>query len=209
MGANEKPEQKSVNSDDLSPGLGSSSTVDALAPASDNKDAVRAEIKEIESKLLKRKQKKAGKKSGTEIEDGECIDSEEDFDKIDKVEKVVPVSVAAPAPTPEELSKKKKEENKKRWGDTNKGSERDQAASSRSSEERGREKVKSRYSPTKKDRRESSDSARGSGGRGGYSHSSRGREGGGRRDGRPYSQYSSGGHYRSNYYDQDQRQYRY
>merc|ERR1711892_120810 len=149
-------------------------------------------VGEDKSELIKRKQKKAGKKSGTEIEDGECIDSEEDFNKIDKVEKAVPVSVAAPAPTPEELSKKKKEENKKRWGDTNKGSERDQAASGRSSEERGREKVKSRYSPTKKDRRESSDS-------------SRGREGGGRRDGRPYSQYSSGGHYRSNYYDQDQR----
>lgn len=201
--ADMKPEEKSDKDNST---VTTGATADADPPTKDNKDAVRAEIREIENKLLKRKQKKAGKKSGTEIEDGECIDSEEDFDKVEKIEKVVPA--AAPVPTPEELSKKKKEENKKRWVDSNKVPERDQGAASRSSAERGREKVKNRYSPTKRDRRESSDSSRGSGGRGGYPGYSRGREG--RRDGRPYSsQYNSGGHYRNNYYDPEQRQYRY
>ena len=128
------------------------------------------------------------------------------------MEKAPAASPVLVAPTPEELNKKKKEENKKRWRDSNKGSEQ---GASRSSEERGREKVKkidsAGHSPSKKDRRESSDSSRGSGGRGGYSgHNRRGGEGGGRREGRPYNQYSSsGGQFRNSYYDSDQRQYRY
>jgi len=196
-------------------GSGLSSVTNKYPGGKDNKDAVRAEIKEIENKLLKRKQKKASKKGGTEIEDGECIDSEEDFDKIEKGEKVVAPTVA---PTAEEVNKKKKEENKKRWGggagvgaigDTSKGSDRE-PSSARTSEERGRDKIKPRYSPSKRDRRESSESNRVSSGRGGgYSYSSRGRDGGGRRGPYNHSQYNSGAHYRNNYYDHDQRQYRY
>ena len=188
--------------------VGHTTTAAKQSGGKDNKDAVRAEIKEIENKLLKRKQKKANKNGGAEIEDGECIDSEEDFDKIDKVEKVVDPS---PSPTAEEVNKKKKEENKKRWGgggEPSKGPDRDQG-SSRTSEERGRDKSKPRYSPSKRDRRESSESnSKSTIGRGGaYSYSSRGRDGGGRRG--PYSHYNSGGNYRNNYYDHDQRQYRY
>ena len=192
-----------AESSDISPA--EAPKVETNASKKDNKEAVRAEIREIENKLLKKKQKKTGKKNGTEIEDGECIDSEEDFDKIE-----VDKSCAAAAPTPEEISKKKKEENKKRWKDPNKGSEQ---GTSRASEERGRDKVKKNekkpHSPDKRDRRGSSDSSRGSGGRGGYSGYGRRGEGGDRREGRPYSQYSSGGNYRHNYYDSDQRQYRY
>merc|ERR1712226_1343053 len=43
----------------------------------DNKDAVRKEIEEIEDQLARRRKKN---KEG-DIEDGECIDSEEDFEK--------------------------------------------------------------------------------------------------------------------------------
>merc|ERR1711915_698001 len=166
-------------------------------PARDNKDAVRAEIREIENKLQKKKLKKAIKKSGTEIEDGECIDSEEDFDKAEKSDKVI---VSEPsAPTQEEINKKKKEENKKRWVNI-KGPDRDHVPTAKS-EDMGKDKHKIRHSPTKRDRRDNSDSSKGSGGNGSYSGYSRGREGPDRRDSRSYSHYNSGGHYRNNYYD--------
>jgi len=211
ISVDEKPE---FESDQMKQELGETSagltaTATKQSGGKDNKDAVRAEIKEIENKLLKRKQKKSSKNGGVEIEDGECIDSEEDFDKIDKVEKVVDPSSF---PTAEEVCKKKKEENKKRWagGEQSKGSDRDQGGA-RTSEERGREKTKPRYSPSKRDTRESTDSnSKNSVGRGGgYSYSSRGRDGGGRRGPYSHSQHNSGGNYRNNYYDHDQRQYRY
>lgn len=211
ISVDEKPE---FESDQMKQEIGETSagltaTATKQSGGKDNKDAVRAEIKEIENKLLKRKQKKSSKNGGVEIEDGECIDSEEDFDKIDKVEKVVDPSSF---PTAEEVCKKKKEENKKRWagGEQSKGSDRDQGGA-RTSEEGGREKTKPRYSPSKRDTRESTDSnSKNSVGRGGgYSYSSRGRDGGGRRGPYSHSQHNSGGNYRNNYYDHDQRQYRY
>merc|ERR1712037_643628 len=56
----------------------------------DNKHAVMKEIKDIEDKLARRKQRKEG------AEDGECIDSEEE--------------------TAESVAEKARVENKKRWG---------------------------------------------------------------------------------------------
>jgi len=76
----------------------------------DNKDQVRKEIKEIEEKLAK-KHSKDKPSMNIEVEDGECIDSEEDFD-INKDEEPT-------IPTSEDKAKKKKEENKKRWSNPN------------------------------------------------------------------------------------------
>merc|ERR1719342_1939899 len=52
----------------------------------ENKDAVRAEIKEIEEKLKKKRQKKIAAKVG-DLEDGECIDSEDDIAPVSVVDK--------------------------------------------------------------------------------------------------------------------------
>merc|ERR1719273_2946749 len=57
----------------------------------DNKHAVMKEIKDIEDKLARRKERKEG------VEDGECIDSE-------------------PEETAESVAEKARVENKKRWG---------------------------------------------------------------------------------------------
>merc|ERR1719186_2595754 len=97
----------------------------------DNKEAIRAEIKEIEKKLLKKKRKKEGKRIGTEAEDGECSDSEENFDEIEVEKRCV-----ASAPISDEISKKKIE-NRKRWGKFSKGFE---EGTGRTSEERVSEK---------------------------------------------------------------------
>merc|ERR1712192_160995 len=65
----------------------------------DNKNAVMAEIKDIEDKLARRKQRKEG------AEDGECFDSE-------------------PEPeTAESVAEKARVENKKRWGKEGKTAE--------------------------------------------------------------------------------------
>merc|ERR1712130_516649 len=63
----------------------------------DNKHAVMKEIKDIEDKLARRKQRKDG------AEDGECIDSEEE--------------------TAESVAEKARVENKKRWGKEGKTAE--------------------------------------------------------------------------------------
>merc|ERR1719341_607915 len=63
----------------------------------DNKHAVMKEIKDIEDKLARRKQRKEG------AEDGECIDSEEE--------------------TAESVAEKARVENKKRWGKEGKPTE--------------------------------------------------------------------------------------
>merc|ERR1719361_2248657 len=63
----------------------------------ENKNAVMKEIKDIEDKLARRKQRKEG------AEDGECIDSEEE--------------------TAESAAEKMRVENKKRWGKEGKPTE--------------------------------------------------------------------------------------
>jgi len=116
----------------------------------DNKEAVRAEIREIEIKLFEKKQKKAGESIETDKEDGECSDSAENFDKLE-VEK----SFTTSASISDEISKKTIK-NRNRRGDLRKGFE---EGTGRASE--GKEKIKNERSPhhsNKRDRRENSDS---------------------------------------------------
>ena len=99
-----------------------------------NKEAVRAEIREIEEKLRKKKQKKVAEAAvvaaACDLEDGECVDSEEDFDD-DK--QVGHGSKPAPTlPTPPEDKTKKREDNRKRWNEGRR-------SSSSSHQERSRE----------------------------------------------------------------------
>ena len=127
-----------------------------------DKEAVRAEIREIEIKLFEKKQKKAGKSIETDIEDGEYSDSEENFDNLE-VEK----SFTTSASISDEISNKKIE-NRKRWGDFRKGFEEE---TGRASE--GKEKIKNEMSPhrsDKRDRRENSDSRDTLGRRGDYGY---------------------------------------
>ena len=81
----------------------------------DNKDAVRAEIKEIEEKLRKKKQKKLAAKAA-DLEDGECDDSDDDADVA-----TVPV-VTAPLDPPTVVTnisdkQKQRDDNRKRWNE--------------------------------------------------------------------------------------------
>lgn len=78
-------------------------------------EAVRAEIREIEEKLQRKKQKKVSTAKKGEIEDGECIDSEEDEEPAVKVQEVK---------APEEVKDKHREDQRKRWCDDRKTSER-------------------------------------------------------------------------------------
>ena len=78
----------------------------ASAKKTDQQEAVRAEIREIEEKLQRKKQKKVAMAKKGEIEDGECVDSEEDEE---------PAVAAKEAP--EEVKDKHREDQRKRWCD--------------------------------------------------------------------------------------------
>ena len=166
------------------------------AAKNSNKEAVRAEIREIEEKLRKKKQKKvaeAAVAAACDLEDGECVDSEEDFDD-DKPsgggdgKQVGHGSKPAPTlPTPPEDKTKRREDNRKRWNEGRR-------SSSSSHQERSREGGDRR---SKGDRRHEG----GGGERHGRHEGERGRQGRHDRERRDRD--------RGGYYDQyDQRQYR-
>ena len=161
-----------------------------------NKEAVRAEIREIEEKLRKKKQKKvaeAAVAAACDLEDGECVDSEEDFDD-DKPsgggdgKQVGHGSKPAPTlPTPPEDKTKRREDNRKRWNEGRR-------SSSSSHKERSGDGGERR---SKGDRRHEG----GGGERYGRHEGERGRQGRHDRERRDRD--------RGGYYDQyDQRQYR-
>ena len=156
-----------------------------------NKEAVRAEIREIEEKLRKKKQKKVAEAAvaaaACDLEDGECVDSEEDFD--DDKQAGHGTKPAPTLPTPPEDKTKKREDNRKRWNEGRR-------SSSNSHQERSREGGE----------RRSKDGKRHEGGGGereryGRHDGERGRQGRHDRERRDRD--------RGGYYDQyDQRQYR-
>ena len=85
----------------------------------ENKDAVRAEIKEIEEKLKKKRQKKLAAKVG-DLEDGECIDSDDEVE----IEKVPAPVVDKPELIQNTASlnstdnrHKQREDKRKRWNE--------------------------------------------------------------------------------------------
>jgi len=85
----------------------------------ENKDAVRAEIKEIEEKLKKKRQKKLAAKVG-DLEDGECIDSDDEVE----IEKAPAPVVDKPEPIQNTASSnstdhkhKQREDKRKRWNE--------------------------------------------------------------------------------------------
>ena len=89
---------------------------------------MRAEIREIEEKLQRKKQKKGSTVKMGEIEDGECIDSDEDEQP------------AEAAKAPEEVKDKHREDQRKRWCDDRRNPDRRDKSHSRGSrEERDRD----------------------------------------------------------------------
>ena len=111
---------------------------------SSNKEIVRAEIKEIEEKLKKKKEKKKQEKVASKVgdlEDGECIDSEEDFDtvvvtKTDTVDVNNTDNPSIPTQSPESKSKQR-EDYRKRW---NEGRRSSSSHPHQDKDRRGREK---------------------------------------------------------------------
>lgn len=98
-------------------------------PQPSNKEAVRAEIKEIEEKLKKKREEKAAKVAAAEadLEDGECIDSDEDEEEeavstpvcnaSETNSKKIAPSTSQPPQTQTVDKAKQREDNRKRWGD--------------------------------------------------------------------------------------------
>merc|ERR1719208_555818 len=90
-------------------------------------EAARAEIREIEEKLQRKKQKKISAVKTGEIEDGECIDSEEDEIQEPQPAPSLPAP-AGPSTQPQASSKepldevkdRHREDQRKRWCDDRK-----------------------------------------------------------------------------------------
>lgn len=196
-----------------------SKTVENEILTKQNKDSVMAEIKEIEEKLKRVKKKKvvAAKIAAGDLEDGECVDSEEDFETEStlninpEIPKYVlppepepnppapPPQQPPPAPPPEDKPKtreEKREDNRRRWNEGRRSSSHREAERPRDHEAR-RPREGDRYGDRERDR---------------YGEDRHGRgEGHRHRDG--YSRYdkerSKGSSRRDGYYDNyDGRQYR-
>ena len=134
-------------------GQDSSSSSSVTAKKTEQQEAVRAEIREIEEKLQRKKMKKVSAVKTGEIEDGEIGDSEEDEEPAPAVAAGPSVVILGPPPE-EEVKDKHREDQRKRWCDDRKPERKDKSHNrhSRDSRERERDTRDSYYRYDRRDR---------------------------------------------------------